>query len=347
MTHYHDKHFNTHENMLYRQADRLADRRKADDGDNSCHCRRCGALLTSGAAFCEDCGESVSSSHACSHCHAEIPRGMTICPSCGHSLNAGNCTFCGAPVDPGDRFCTECGNPRDGLRCPRCGAHNQRSFCRVCSHPLNDMALKMLERVKDDPLVAEAHRLALELAELEATLADAGLTDPGNDAGRSSTDYVSNVINLSEDEKRILADYESLMSMAAGIPVDSGAAKDAVDAGFAIKERRRFSVSETSVTDLISAYRLKAQEMQAALDAIVPDEAMNAEEQRNFFTACHIVVMKEVTTRSRVKDGWICNWCGCHHTTPTECCRPELGGKWIYREIEVKTRAAGIGSVNI
>ena len=317
MTHYRDKHFNAPENKLYRQAEQYAELRKSDDGSNANHCRRCGALLTTGAAFCEDCGEPVSASHTCPNCHAEVPQGMIICPACGHSQSTERCTFCGAAMDPDDRFCAECGNPREGLRCPHCGAHNQRSFCRVCSRPLNEMANRMLERVKDDPRVAQAHQLALELAE----------------------------------ERRTLADYDSLMALAGNGPADSNDGKGSdnsnVNDNFTVKERRRFNVRGSSVADAIAAYRLKAREMQAALDAIVPDEAMNAEEQRNFFTACHIVVMTDVTTRSRVKDGWICNWCGCHHSTPSECYRPELGGKWIYREIEVRTRAAGTESVNI
>lgn len=347
MTHYHDKHFNTTDNRLYRQAERYAELRKTDDGDNSSHCRRCGALLTTGAAFCEDCGEPVPAAHTCPDCHAEMAQGMAICPVCGHSLVTDRCSFCNAPMDTGDRFCAECGNPREGIRCPRCGAHNQRSFCRVCSQPLNDMAVKMLERVKDDPRVAEAHRLALELAELENQLADAGLIDIDGNAQEINTD--DNAIGITDEERRTLADYDRLMSMAGNTP--AGSVHDDNNShnngSFAVKERRRFNVSSSSAADAIAAYRLKAREMQAALDAIVPDVAMDAEEQRNFFTACHIVVMTEVTTRSHVKDGWICNWCGCHHSTPSECCRPELGGKWIYREIEVKTRAAGTDCVNI
>lgn len=347
MTHYHDKHFNTTDNRLYRQAERYAELRKTDDDDNSSHCRRCGALLTTGAAFCEECGEPVSAAHTCPDCHAEVPQGMAICPVCGHSITTDRCSFCGAPMDTGDRFCAECGNPREGIRCPRCGAHNQRSFCRVCSQPLNDMALKMLERVKDNPRVAEAHRLALELAELENQLADAGLIDIDGNAQVINPD--DNAIGITDEERRTLADYDRLMSMAGNTPTDSvhDDNKSNNNGSFAVKERRRFNVSSSSAADAIAAYRLKAREMQAALDAIVPDVAMDAEEQRNFFTACHIVVMTEVTTRSRVKDGWICNWCGCHHSTPSECCRPELGGKWIYREIEVKTRAAGTDCVNI
>lgn len=351
MTHYHDKHFDSPDNRLYRQAEHYAELRKTDDSDNSGHCRRCGARLTTGAAFCEECGEPVSSSHTCPNCHAEVAQGMAICPVCGHSLVTDRCSFCGAPMDHDDRFCAECGNPREGIRCPRCGAHNQRSFCRVCSQPLNDMALKMIERVKDDPRVAEAHRLALELAELEAELTDAGIISTDADGDTRVINLDDNAISLTDEERRTLADYDSLMSMAGNTPADSSGGKDAdngnAGGNFAVKERRRFKVGSSSAADAIAAYRLKAREMQAALDAIVPDEAMNAEEQRNFFTACHIVVMTEVTTRSRVKDGWICNWCGCHHSTPSECYRPELGGKWIYREIEVKTRAAGTDCVNI
>lgn len=351
MTHYRDKHFNAPENKLYRQAEQYAELRKSDDGSNANHCRRCGALLTTGAAFCEDCGEPVSASHTCPNCHAEVPQGIIICPACGHSLSTERCTFCGAAMDPDDRFCAECGNPREGLRCPHCGAHNQRSFCRVCSRPLNEMANRMLERVKDDPRVAQAHRLALELAELEAQLADAGVISPDSDGETEVINLDDSTISLTEEERRTLADYDSLMALAGKGPADSNDGKGAdnsnVNDNFTVKERRRFNVGGSSVADAIAAYRLKAREMQAALDAIVPDEAMNAEEQRNFFTACHIVVMTDVTTRSRVKDGWICNWCGCHHSTPSECYRPELGGKWIYREIEVRTRAAGTESVNI
>ena len=78
----------------------------------------------------------------------------------------------------------------------------------------------------------------------------------------------------------------------------------------------------------------KLQEMQRALDDLIPDPADPPEIQRAFLTASKVAVMETVTRKELVRIGWVCNLCGFTHNQPSECARPELGGKWVSEERE-------------
>lgn len=100
-------------------------------------CPRCNAIVKPGAAFCMDCGASLSPqtavatatpiqsqplTHTCIACHAEVPSEMAFCTNCGQSMHisttpassatpiAPMCTNCGLQNTPGVNFCAGCGS---------------------------------------------------------------------------------------------------------------------------------------------------------------------------------------------------------------------------------------------
>ena len=91
-----------------------------------------------------------------------------------------------------------------------------------------------------------------------------------------------------------------------------------------------------SIEEAMHAYRAKAAEMQAALDAMVPDAEATPEEQRNYYSARRMPVERKVKKTIQECEGWICNLCGCLHNKPQECAEPELGGRWIYKTYTVE-----------
>ena len=49
------------------------------------YCKSCGAVINSGASFCENCGAAVSALRYCENCGNEMPADSVICPVCGFS----------------------------------------------------------------------------------------------------------------------------------------------------------------------------------------------------------------------------------------------------------------------
>lgn len=228
------------------------------------------------------------------------------------------CTFCGAAMDDDERFCPECGNPRSGIPCPACGTLNFRSFCSHCNTPLNEMAREAVRKAKLDPRFQRVQQLAAEMAELEGQIMAAN-----EEQGHGQERNLDTSSCLSADERDVINRYASLFSGIGDLAVpDSPKEKTGQ---VKTREREKFTLGGDGLKAAVAEYRAKAKELQAQLDAMLPEPAATPEEQRNFFCA------RKVTTiqMRAVKQQWVCNYCGCYHNQPSECVQPELGGRWI------------------
>ncbi len=50
-------------------------------------CKYCGAQITDGASFCENCGSKIIETKYCGSCGNEIPADARVCPVCGFYQN--------------------------------------------------------------------------------------------------------------------------------------------------------------------------------------------------------------------------------------------------------------------
>ena len=252
----------------------------------------------------------------CMHCHRAVPAGAVVCPHCGRSLTPGKCSFCGAAMPPAAKFCTQCGQSREGVVCPVCGTLNARNFCRKCNAPLTPRGQLAQEAARNDPAFRALQAKAADLAALHARIE--ALRENGGQAQGPS--------GLSESDRALLDEYaDVLQSMGVAVPE--------VPAVSRVEEARRPSYDDAvvSLDELMEAYREKAAEMNAELEAMAPPPDFTPEQQRDYYAARKMATLQTEYDMSDYQSCvWQCNYCGAYHQTPSACVQPELGGTWVY-----------------
>ena len=77
-------------------------------------CEKCGAVYEDAAvAFCTKCGGKTHlvapPSTTCKKCGAKLREGAAFCHACGTKVEPDTCPACGKPYEFGDAFCAKCG----------------------------------------------------------------------------------------------------------------------------------------------------------------------------------------------------------------------------------------------
>lgn len=253
----------------------------------------------------------------CPYCGQPVKKSWEWCPACGHSL-VDWCTFCGADIPRGEDECPECGMNRSGVICPKCWTRNAGGFCRKCNEPLTLAAKKELERALKDPQFVKAAELAVQAAEL---LARIEMEDAPEEEVKKEIELPEDVLRLKE-----LLGKATLRQQAQG----SNGMRQAQRPNEMQQAQRQKSKAE-----LRAEYSKIKAELDKALNEMLPPAGSTPQEQRNYFSARKLPVEKIIQTKTR--EAWVCNFCGCWHNCPSECCEPWHGGKWVceYKEEKI------------
>ena len=235
-----------------------------------------------------------------------------------------------------DAFCVECGGAVSGRPCPKCGTISHRSFCPRCNAPIDELAMQALEEAQRDPRFQRACKLAQELAEIEDAIAK--LDEQDENTVESLTR------ELDEADRALAMRYQHLcevVKLEVSDKVDDKVDGNTDACKVETKEKKsagplQFSFGTCDKKKAIELYKEKVQQLNAELSSMIPDPSTPVEIQCNYLSARKMPVYTTSTIRS--PQGWVCNFCGCTHSQPSECSRPELGGTWLYQESTIVTK---------
>ncbi len=256
----------------------------------------------------------------CPNCKKSVNKDYELCPHCGYRLHSSHCTYCGAPMLAEDLFCGECGGNSKGTACPSCGTLSFRSFCPNCNSPVDEIGEAELEKAKADPLFQRICSLAERIIE----------------ANESGVHIDSKKNLLSPEILSLLQRYRSIQS---NIGIDDNNTtsheNDTLSQDLN-KDTHKKGIQLSDSGDGISDIPSAIEELDELMKSMIPDPGLTPQMQRNYYSARKVAVYRKSIVREPV--GWICNLCGCHHASPSECARPELGGRWIYQDKEITTK---------
>jgi rubrerythrin len=257
----------------------------------------------------------ASKNTTCHHCGAVVPSDVELCPDCKRPIHNDHCTFCGSKIFSDDKFCPECGNPTKGMKCPKCGTMNFRGFCYKCHEPITENAQIQLAQAQADPLFQRAQELAAQIAKMVDQL----------------TEEVSNQHQetMSDENRELINSYKSLLQ-----DLDCGKfdLKDMPQFQQRIIEKKQESTIDLSYH--IKEIKQKVTNLTEILRRFEPDQQTTPQVQRDYYSARKVKITTKHT--ELLTTGWKCNFCGYVHNNPEECNKPDLGGEWRYREMEVK-----------
>lgn len=264
-------------------------------------------------------------------CNSPVQPNWEICPHCGQGLHAELCSFCGASMEADDFFCPDCGNLRTGIICPDCNTLNFRSFCRKCNRPLNEMAMQEMQKAKKDPVFQEMLALAQELADLEEQI----LNTVSEEIPVGEPELPP--VELSEADKKLIQQYKDLFSGSGSLEgMQVARPEPKVEEPVQTRPKIQLNVKKVDLDEAKQSYKEKLEEMKLLMEKLRPEGDMTPQMQRNYYSARKLPVLRKSVTKAPVC--WICNLCGCHHSHPSECAQPELGGTWVYEDVVTVTK---------
>lgn len=223
------------------------------------------------------------------------------------------CRHCGAEVDQNAEFCPYCGKKLVD-HCTFCGAPMlpTDTVCDECGMPADGVRcpqcgtlnVRPFCRQCNAPLTKAAMR-AIEKAKQDPKVRKAAeLMDRAAELEAMLGDAVPHV---SEGEQRL----EELLS-----------------------GKVEFTSVEEGQSQLMEEYQQVVKDINQLFEEMLPPAGSTPQEQFNYYSARKIAVESVRKVQITRKTGWVCNYCGCFHNKPSECCEPWHGGTWIYETIE-------------
>ena len=228
--------------------------------------------------------------------------------------NAGmKCPHCGETVDPHLELCPFCGYPLHADHCTFCGAPMipGEKFCTECGNAVSGIVCPKCGTLNFRSFCINCREPLDDLAAEAIAQAE---KDPVYQEVRRLAEEVEEAAKKVEEELKTVTKQkgkhlEQLSS-----------------------EEEPLSKKEESPAE--KEFSLKLAKLNHAMQQILPPPNMTPQMQRTFYRAREVKQYTKMKVTKLVRNGWVCNYCGCHHNCPQECVSPELGGRWLTERVE-------------
>ena len=231
-----------------------------------------------------------------------------------HPSDLRKCPYCGTEVDKRAEFCPHCGKKLVDY-CTFCGAPMEmgETVCEECGMPANGVKcpncgtlnVRSYCRHCNTPLTKAAQR-AIEKAK----------QDPKVQQAAALIDRAAELEALLEKQQTMPAEAEQRLMELLG------------------QQAETFDVEEIQ-----AEYQRVVKDINQLFDEMLPPAGSTPQEQYNYYSARKVAIETtrkvHIHTEEKVRTGWVCNYCGCFHNQPSECCEPWRGGTWQYETIIV------------
>lgn len=224
------------------------------------------------------------------------------------------CRYCGAAIGMNAEFCPKCGKKLVNY-CTFCGASMLPSdtICEECGMPADGIAcpncgtlnVRSFCRKCNTPLTKAAMR-AIEKAKQDPKVKKAAELMERAEELRSKLEAHRPAPN--EGEQR-------LQELLGG--------------------KMEFKGVDSELSQIEEEYEDVVKDINQLFEEMLPPAGSTPQEQYNYYSARKVAIETISHVVMKKKAGWVCNYCGCFHNEPNECCEPWRGGKWVY-EIEEK-----------
>lgn len=186
-------------------------------------------------------------------------------------------------------------------------------------------------RSEERPVFPEMLALAQELADLEEQI----LNTVSEEIPVGEPELPP--VELSEADKKLIQQYKDLFSGSGSLEgMQVARPEPKVEEPVQTRPKIQLNVKKVDLDEAKQSYKEKLEEMKLLMEKLRPEGDMTPQMQRNYYSARKLPVLRKSVTKAPVC--WICNLCGCHHSHPSECAQPELGGTWVYEDVVTVTK---------
>lgn len=228
--------------------------------------------------------------------------------------NLWKCPHCGAEIDKHAEFCPHCGKKLVDY-CTFCGAPMapDETICEECGMPANGVkcpncgTLNVRSYCRNcNTALTKAAQRAIEKAK----------QDPKVQQAAALIDRAVELEAMLEKQQVITTEAEQRVMELLG------------------QQSETFDVEQVK-----AEYKKIVKDINQIFEEMLPPAGSTPQEQYNYYSARKVAIettrRTHIHTEERITTGWVCNYCGCLHNKPSECCEPWRGGTWQYETIVV------------
>lgn len=102
-----------------------------------------------------------------------------------------------------------------------------------------------------------------------------------------------------------------------------------MDRAAELEEQLEKAAEGTQQAEAQQEYQHVVKDINKLFEEMLPPAGSTPQEQYNYYSARKVAIETVRKVTKTIRTGWVCNYCGCFHSKPSDCAEPWHGGNWI------------------